>query len=229
MEKNKIDNIFFDLDHTIWDFEKNSSITFSKLLVKYKIDVNFLDFLKVYKPINFKYWKLYREEKISKEFLRHNRLKSAFDELRINVSTNLIDKISNDYIRFLPENNFLIKNSIKILDYLKTKYDLHIITNGFTDVQNKTIKNSGLKDYFINVIDSETVGVKKPNPKIFHYALNITDGVPEKSLMIGDSLEADILGSLNCGFKAIHLIQDDEPSHKHCRIIKDLKELEKIL
>ena len=98
MEKNKIDNIFFDLDHTIWDFEKISSITFSKLLVKYKIDVNFPDFLKVYKPINFKYWKLYREEKISKEFLRHNRLKSAFDELRINVSTNLIDKISNDYI-----------------------------------------------------------------------------------------------------------------------------------
>ena len=91
------------------------------------------------------------------------------------------------------------------------------------------IKNSGLKDYFTNVIDSETVGVKKPNPKIFHYALNITDGVPEKSLMIGDSLEADILGSLSCGFKAIHLIQDDEPSHKHCRIIKDLKELEKIL
>ena len=170
-----------------------------------------------------------REEKISKEFLRHNRLKSAFDELKINVSTNLIDKISNDYIRFLPENNFLIKNSIKMLDYLKTKYHLHIITNGFTDVQNKKIKNSGLKDYFINVIDSETVGVKKPNPKIFHYALNVTDGVPEKSLMIGDSLEADILGSLNCGFNAIHLIQDDEPSHKHCRIIKDLKELEKIL
>ena len=85
MEKSKIENIFFDLDHTLWDFEKNSSITFSRLLNKYSIDVNFQEFLKIYKPINFKYWKLYREEKISKEFLRFNRLKSAFDELKIKV------------------------------------------------------------------------------------------------------------------------------------------------
>lgn len=229
MEKNKIENIFFDLDHTLWDFEKNSSITFSKLLNKYSIEVNFEDFLRIYKPINFRYWKLYREEKITKEFLRHNRLKSAFDKLKIKVSADLIDEISADYIQLLPENNFLINNSIYILNYLKRKYKLHIITNGFTDVQNKKMKNSGLRDYFINIIDSETVGVKKPNPKIFKYALDLSKTTGSKSLMIGDSLEADILGSLNCGFHAIHLIQNGEPTHNHCRIIGDLKELDLIL
>ena len=229
MEKNKIENIFFDLDHTLWDFEKNSSITFSKLLNKYSIEVNFEDFLRIYKPINFRYWKLYREEKITKEFLRHNRLKSAFDKLKIKVSADLIDEISADYIQLLPENNFLINNSIYILNYLKRKYKLHIITNGFTDVQNKKMKNSGLRNYFINIIDSETVGVKKPNPKIFKYALKLSKTTGSKSLMIGDSLEADILGSLNCGFHAIHLIQNGEPTHNHCRIIGDLKELDLIL
>ena len=229
MEKNKIENIFFDLDHTLWDFEKNSSITFSKLLNKYSIEVNFEDFLRIYKPINFRYWKLYREEKITKEFLRHNRLKSAFDKLKIKVSADLIDEISADYIQLLPENNFLINNSIYILNYLKRRYKLHIITNGFTDVQNKKMKNSGLRDYFINIIDSETVGVKKPNPKIFKYALDLSKTTGSKSLMIGDSLEADILGSLNCGFHAIHLIQNGEPTHNHCRIIADLKELDLIL
>ena len=229
MEKNKIENIFFDLDHTLWDFEKNSSITFSKLLNKYSIEVNFEDFLRIYKPINFRYWKLYREEKITKEFLRHNRLKSAFDKLKIKVSADLIDEISADYIQLLPENNFLINNSIYILNYLKRKYKLHIITNGFTDVQNKKMKNSGLRNYFINIIDSETVGVKKPNPKIFKYALDLSKTTGSKSLMIGDSLEADILGSLNCGFHAIHLIQNGEPTHNHCRIIGDLKELDLIL
>ena len=191
--------------------------------------MNFEDFLRIYKPINFRYWKLYREEKITKEFLRHNRLKSAFDKLKIKVSADLIDEISADYIQLLPENNFLINNSIYILNYLKRKYKLHIITNGFTDVQNKKMKNSGLRDYFINIIDSETVGVKKPNPKIFKYALDLSKTTGSKSLMIGDSLEADILGSLNCGFHAIHLIQNGEPTHNHCRIIGDLKELDLIL
>ena len=97
------------------------------------------------------------------------------------------------------------------------------------DVQNKKMQNSGLRDYFINIIDSETVGVKKPNPKIFKYALDLSKTTGSKSLMIGDSLEADILGSLNCGFLAIHLIQNGEPTHNHCRIIGDLKELDLIL
>ena len=138
MEKiNGLTDIFFDLDHTLWDFQKNSALTFDYLLKKYNLKIDLKSFLKIYMPINFSYWKLYRDEKITKEFLRYNRLKSTFDKLNLLVKDEIIDQISEDYVLSLPDNNFLIKDGIFILDYLKDKYKLHIITNGFTEVQNK--------------------------------------------------------------------------------------------
>jgi putative hydrolase of the HAD superfamily len=230
MEKiNSITDIFFDLDHTLWDFKKNSSLTFDYLLKKYRIDVNLNHFLKIYIPINFSYWKLYRDEKISKEFLRYNRLKSSFDKLAISVDDKIINKISHDYVLALPSNNFLIKDALFILDYLKDKYRLHVITNGFTEVQNKKIINSKIRNYFYSIIDSESVGVKKPNLKIFDYALNVSCAKAENSVMIGDNLEADILGALNAGFQAIHFNSNNENIHKHCPIIYDLKSLTNFL
>lgn len=230
MEKiNSITDIFFDLDHTLWDFQKNSSLTFDFLLKKYRIDVGLKEFLKIYIPINFSYWKLYRDEKITKEYLRYNRLKSAFDKLGMQVEDEIINKMSEDYVLSLPNNNFLIKDAIFILDYLKDSYKLHIITNGFTEVQNKKIINSKINKYFHSIIDSETVGVKKPNIKIFDYALKISDSKPINCLMIGDNLEADILGAINAGFHAIHFNNNNENTHKHCAIINDLKSLTKFL
>ena len=224
-----ITDIFFDLDHTLWDFKKNSTLTFDYLLKKYKIDIDLNTFLKIYIPINFSYWKLYRDEKITKEFLRHNRLKSTFQKLNLDVKDKIIDQISDDYIFSLPNNNFLIRNGIFILDYLIDKYKLHIITNGFTEVQNKKIINSNLKKYFTCIVDSETVGVKKPNIRIFKYALEVSNADPENSLMIGDNLEADILGAMNAGFNAIHFNNNNEPIHNHCMIINDLKNLKEVL
>ena len=224
-----ITDIFFDLDHTLWDFQKNSSLTFDYLLKKYKIDIDLSTFLKIYIPINFSYWKLYRDEKITKQFLRHNRLKSTFEKLNLDIKAKIIDQISDDYVLSLPNNNFLIKNGIFILDYLKQKYKLHVITNGFTEVQNKKIINSNLKKYFAFIIDSETVGVKKPNIKIFKYALEVSNANPENCLMIGDNLEADILGAINAGFNAIHFNNNNEPIHNHCMIIDDLKNLKEVL
>jgi len=230
MEKIKgITDIFFDLDHTLWDFKKNSSLTFEYLLKKYKIDIDLNTFLKIYIPINFSYWKLYRDEKITKEFIRHNRLKSTLQKLNLDVKDKVIDQISDDYIFSLPNNNFLINNGILILDYLMDKYKLHIITNGFTEVQNKKIINSNLKKYFTCIIDSETVGVKKPNSRIFNYALEVSNANSENSLMIGDNLEADVLGAMNAGFNAIHFNNNNEPIHNHCMIIDDLKNLKEVL
>jgi len=136
---NGITDIFFDLDHTLWDFQKNSALTFDFLLKKYQINIDLNKFLNIYIPINFSYWKLYRDEKITKEFLRYNRLKSSFDKLNISLSDDVINKIADDYVISLPVNNFLIKDTILVLDYLKRKYRLHIVTNGFTEVQNKKI------------------------------------------------------------------------------------------
>ena len=226
MEKlNNITDIFFDLDHTLWDFQKNSALTFDFLLKKYQINIDLNKFLNIYIPINFSYWKLYRDEKITKEFLRYNRLKSSLEKLNISLSDDVINKIADDYVISLPVNNFLIKDTILVLDYLRNKYRLHIITNGFTEVQNKKIVNSQIKKYFHSIIDSETVGVKKPNIKIFDYALRVSGARSKNSLMIGDNLEADILGALNAGFHAIHFNNNNEAPHEHCLILNELKSL----
>ena len=119
--KNK-KHIFFDLDHTLWDFDKNSSFTFKKLFNLYDININLKSFLKVYEPINLKYWKLYREDKIDKVNLRFFRLKDTFDVLEIDISDSIINDLSDDYIKFLPTFNYLIMGSLDILKYLHPKY-----------------------------------------------------------------------------------------------------------
>ncbi len=227
---NNIKHIFFDLDHTLWHFEKNSSLTFDFLLNKYNINVGLQSFLKIYMPINFSLWNLYRDDKITKEYLRHNRLKSTFEKLNINIKPSVIDNISDDYVKHLPDNNFLLKDAITVLDYLFKKYTLHIITNGFTEVQNTKIINSNLKKYFTCIIDSETVGVKKPHSKIFQYAYDVSKATNKNQcLMIGDNYEADVMGAINNGFKAIHLNSNNENLHKDSIIINDLISLKEIL
>jgi len=200
----KIEHVFFDLDHTLWDFEKNSDLTFHKLFKDYSIDLEVSSFLAVYKPINLKFWRLYREEKISKENLRYQRLKEAFDVVNYDASDDLINVLAIKYIEIMPNFNHLFEGAFDILDYLKEKYQLHIITNGFEEVQSRKMKSSNIDHYFNQVITSESVGVKKPNPRVFEYALNIANASKENSIMIGDSIEADIEGALNFGLKAIH-------------------------
>jgi YjjG family noncanonical pyrimidine nucleotidase len=201
--KTPILDVFFDLDHTLWDFEKNSALTIKKILRKNQIPVNPDEFLKHYVPINFKYWELFREDKISKEELRFGRLSEAFSMLDMVIEKDKIVVLSDEYIQFLPENNHLFDGAFELLDYLKPKYNLHIITNGFHEVQNHKITNSKLTPYFSTITNSESAGVKKPNPIIFEFALNQANAKKESSIMIGDCINADVLGALNCGIDAI--------------------------
>ena len=169
----RIKHVFFDLDHTLWDFEKNSDLTFQKIFKKQKIELNLNDFLEVYKPLNLQYWRLYREEKVTKSELRYQRLKKTFDAVNYTISDVLIDEIADQYIEYLPHFNYLFDGTFEILDYLKEKYVLHIITNGFEEVQTKKMESSKILHYFDAIITSESVGVKKPNPKVFHHALKV--------------------------------------------------------
>ncbi|QNM84263.1 noncanonical pyrimidine nucleotidase, YjjG family [Polaribacter pectinis] len=199
-----IKHVFFDLDHTLWDFEKNSELAFQKVFLANNISVELPAFLKVYKPLNKKYWKLYREEKVTKEALRYGRLKNTFDAINYTVSDDLINLIAIEYIATLADFNHLFDGTFELLDYLKDKYKLHIITNGFEEIQRKKMINSKIHHYFDNIITSDSVGVKKPNPKVFNFALEVSKAKKEQSIMIGDSLEADILGALDVGLDAIH-------------------------
>lgn len=200
----EVTHIFFDLDHTLWDFEKNSALTFQKILPEADVDLVYEQFINTYIPINAKYWKLYREEKVSKAALRYARLKETFHALKYEISDEKINSLAKEYILQLPNFNHLFDGTLELLDYLKEKYTLHIITNGFEEVQTLKMKKSKIFHYFTEVITSESVGVKKPNPKVFLHAMKKAGSSPKESLMIGDNIEADIQGALATGMKAIH-------------------------
>jgi len=201
--KNKITDVFFDLDHTLWDFDKNSTLTFAIIFKKNDVVIDIERFSETYHPINLKYWKLYRDEKVNKSNLRYGRLKDTFDALKIKVEDAVINQLAIDYIEYLPTYNYVFNGTIEILEYLKTKYNLHIITNGFEEVQRIKLEKSNIAHYFNTVTSSESVGVKKPNPKVFNHALKLANITKENGIMIGDNYEADILGALNMGLDAI--------------------------
>ncbi len=199
-----ITHIFFDLDHTLWDFNKNSEMAFYQIFKKDFPAIDIKDFIKVYVSINQAVWKLYQKDEITSEQLRYMRLKQSFDALNIQISDIQIDEIANEYIRLLPENNHLFDGTIEVLDYLKSKYSLHIITNGFAEVQDKKIQNSGIRKYFETITNSENAGAKKPNPVIYNHALAVANAKKETSIMIGDCIDADVNGALNFGIDAIY-------------------------
>ena len=225
----QIKHIFFDLDHTLWDFETNSSKTFALIFERNELDLNFNDFIEVYKPINHKYWKLFREDKVSKKELRYFRLKEAFDAISFEASDEVIHTLSKDYITFLSQHNALFDNAIEVLEYLGDRYNLHIITNGFEEVQYKKMHNSKLLPFFDKIITSEKVGVKKPNPKIFEYAMEISGALSNESIMIGDNFEADILGAINAGMQAIFCEFNGEIATEEVPTVYNLLELKKHL
>jgi putative hydrolase of the HAD superfamily len=225
-----IKHVFFDLDHTLWDFEKNSDLTFGKIFFKHKIKTDLSGFLKIYKPLNIEYWKLYREEKITKEELRYQRLKTVFDKVNYEIADDLIDLLAIDYIDCLPDFNHLHEGAIEILEYLKDKYELHIITNGFEEIQSKKMESSKILKYFRIVVTSESVGVKKPNPKVFNFALEKANAQNDSSIMIGDSIEADIEGALNVGMKALHVnFEKEKVNNVKFNSITSLLEIKKYL
>ena len=199
-----IKHIFFDLDHTLWDFEKNSALAFEKIFQELNFDINSQQFMDIYNPINVAYWKLYEKNEIDQETLRVSRVKDAFEAFNFEISLDQINTISNLFIEYLTSNNHLIEGTIETLDYLKDKYVLHIITNGFSFVQDVKLQKSNLDKYFVTITNSEAAGHKKPHENIFKHALTSANASKTESIMIGDSFEADVLGAQNFGIKAVY-------------------------
>lgn len=225
MNPETITDVFFDLDHTLWDFEKNSALTFEKIFNEIELMVFLEDFLEFYNPINQAYWKLYREDKITQEALRFNRLAKTFEKINYTISDEIINKISEKYIDYLSTFPHLFDGAIGLLEMLSERYRLHIITNGFEQVQHFKIKNSGIQSFFEHVFTAEKIGYKKPHPQIFIEALKLSGSKAENSIMIGDSLEADIIGALDQGMYAIHFNSHGEKEHDLCSIVHSLDEI----
>lgn len=224
-----ITDVFFDLDHTLWDFDRNSALAFKQIFKLNGIEANFQDFIEVYSPINFEYWKWYREDRVTKAQLRYGRFKKTFNVMGIKVSDDFINKLSHDYINHLPYHNYLFDYTVEILEYLHKKYNLHIITNGFEEVQSKKLVNSKIDHFFQAVITSEAAGVKKPHPAIFKYAFAKAHTTPTQSIMIGDTYEADIVGAQNMGMKAICFNYHKAQIPASTIVIESLRELTQYL
>lgn len=229
MKIKAIKHVFFDLDHTLWDFDKNSALTFDKIFKKHQVDVSLDTFLEVYEPINLNYWKRYRDDQIDKIELRYGRLRDAFNEMSYGVDDTLIHNLSVDYMEFLSSFSHLFEGTLELLQYLQPKYQLHIITNGFEEAQRKKMNASEITSYFKTITNAENAGVKKPNPIIFDFALNLAQAHPKESIMIGDNYEADILGALNVGYDAIFFNYRNDQIESHIKQVKHLSQLKQYL
>jgi len=227
-------DLFFDLDHTLWDFETNSKETIQELYTTYNLSelgiVDFDGFYNTYSIHNHRLWDRYTKGFIKQEELRWKRVYLSLLDFKV-ANEKLAKEMSQAYLEILPNKQHLFPYTIEILDYLKEKeYKMHLITNGFESVQFKKIKNSGIADYFIEVITSEASNSLKPHKDIFEYALKNTNATVTESIMIGDNESADIQGGINIGMDTIFVNHiQATPTIPATYTITHLKELENIL
>lgn len=225
-------HLFFDWDRTLWHFDKNSALALKEIFHKKNLQAKFTSFesfYEIYQTHNHRLWNLYREGKIEKEDLSSKRFSLTFEQANI-TDKQFAQDFSEEYLQATTTKTELFPNAKECLLYLKSKYKLHIITNGFVEVQYLKIKNSGLAHFFSEIITSEEAGALKPHPKIFEFALSKTGAKLENSVLIGDDLEADIKGAINFGMKNI-FFNPNKVKHKYMTTheIRDLLELTKIL
>jgi putative hydrolase of the HAD superfamily len=187
------------------------------------------DFICRYKVINDQLWADYSHDLVDRETLRSERFKRAFKLFGIE-DDKLSADFGNDYVAHSPFKSNLMPHSLDVLEYLSSKYQLHIITNGFEEVQHIKIEKSNLKKYFNKVITSDMASCKKPDVKIFEYSMNLAKADSSNSIMIGDSLEADIIGARNSGMAQVFFNPEKLPhKEKVTHEINSLQELKKIL
>ena len=226
-------HLFFDLDHTLWDFDANAKIALTEMYSFFNLEllqvVPFESFYRQYLHHNQILWDRYHKGFISSEELKWRRMWRTLLEFKIG-DEKLAKKISERFLETLPVQKGLFPHTIEILNYLtQKKYQLHLITNGFEKVQWSKLNNSGLNRYFQHVITSEASNSLKPKKEIFDFALKKTGALVTNSIMLGDNLDADIQGAINFGMDSVfvnHLKLSTEivPTFT----ITHLKELENI-
>jgi putative hydrolase of the HAD superfamily len=201
----KYHHIYFDLDRTLWDFNSNSRKALSDIFHNYRLSQHFQhveEFLDIYNKHNERLWDQYRRGNLTKAILRSKRFELTLKEKKI-IDRDLAEKIGEDYLDSSTLQTILFPNTHEILSYLAKKYDLYILTNGFSETQKKKLKNCELESYFLKLFTSETIGYNKPHSKIFQWALSSVNAKKEDSLMIGDDQLVDIEGARRYGIDTV--------------------------
>ena len=226
-------HLFFDLDGTLWDFAKNSEATLHDIYIMHSLQNShnngFAQFFETYNRINHGLWEQYRQGTLEKEKLSVLRFSLTLEAFGIK-NPDLAEQISVEYITQSPRKTLLFPHAIQTLQTLRKNYQLHIITNGFIEVQLNKISYSGIKDYIVHMITSEEAGCLKPCNAIFEYACRKTGATPEASLMIGDDYSIDIEGAAQAGMDTVFFNPLGNESGIHANYeIKSLSELTGIL
>lgn len=226
-------HLFFDLDRTLWDFEANSKVALNELYDELKLDdhmKSFQSFHHAYKNINGKLWAQYSKGRITKEVLRIKRFDDTLKQFQIN-NIELAEKLGMDYIKNAPYQTKVFPNTHTTLENLKNDgFELHIITNGFKEVQFIKLEKSGLLDFFDVIVCSEDVGQNKPAPDVFHHSLGLAKASAHESVMIGDNFTADVTGAENVGMTGV--LFDPHKDYKmgtHHWHIHDLKKIPELI
>lgn len=230
---NTIKHVFFDLDNTLWDFRKNAKFALAELYIKYDVEnkhgFSFDEFHPYYHQSNEGLWAQIRDKEITKEELRARRFKQAFENLGIN-DDNLASIFEEEYMETITNYNEVVDGAMELLEYLKPKYSLHIITNGFIEVSKRKIESSDLKNYFETVTYADELKVLKPDPRIFSFAMDKSDAKKEDSIYIGDDWIADAVGANKFGMSSIFFDRlNDNFSMENVPTIKHLDEVRNYL
>lgn len=228
-------HLFFDLDHTLWDFERNSAECLADIyeIFDFKsLNISNLEaFQQEFSIVNRRQWSLLEQNLITHEDLRRRRFQETLENLGVkDLKKSFGLEINEYFLELLPKKAHLIEGAVEILDYLLPKYELHIISNGWQDIQVNKMKSSEIHHYFGEIITNELAGTRKPDRRIFDYAVEVTNADLAESLMIGDNYEADILGAINANMDTVFYNPDNIPTgQKPTFDIKKLVELKEIL
>lgn len=222
-------HIFFDLDRTLWDFERNSDEVLQELFESYRLRDRGMDsregFVADYRRINEAFWKAHREGKMGKDELRYERFYRTL--LAYGISDRyLADRLAEDYLRETPRRTLLIEGAQELLAALAPHYRLHLLTNGYADTQLEKLKGTGSEAYFELVVTSDRAGARKPDAHFFHYAIERLGAEKEESLMVGDDVEADIIGARDFGIDQVlfdqHGTKEDPGANYRIARLKEL-------
>ncbi|PWJ56945.1 putative hydrolase of the HAD superfamily [Dyadobacter jejuensis] len=226
-------HLFFDLDHTLWDFERNSAESLDEIYKDWSLHrlgiASSNHFIESFLKINTELWQAFDMGRLEHAEIRKKRFQLVFESLGVTCPDNH-QEMGECYLHTLPTKRYLLDGALEVLEHVrKMGYHTHVITNGFNDIQARKIRSAGIHPYFGHVITFENAEAKKPDPKIFNYALALTQAKVETSLMIGDNWVADIQGAQQVGMDTVYynpagLEFDQKPTYdiQHLRELLDI-------
>ncbi|CAH0124385.1 YjjG family noncanonical pyrimidine nucleotidase [Chryseobacterium sp. Bi04] len=230
----RMQHVFFDLDNTLWDHRRNAYLTIKDLFdnqeISPKYNIDFEEFHSVYHDINEDLWEKIRDGIIGKEYLREHRFYDTFKYFGVE-NKELSNYFEENFLDNIVGYNELVDGAEDILVYLKAKnYKLHIISNGFQDVTERKCTLSGIAPFFETITSADSIGVRKPDPKIFEYSLGLSEAKKEESILIGDDWIADAMGAKNFGMDSIFFdVYKEDKKEAGLKAITHLQQIKEYL